>query len=187
MELRKTMKYLEYYKEIHATQKYGEGKNLPFNVFANWCEARKVRSILDYGAGQSPFAVNVGEKIGAEEVVRYDPAIKEIEVRPDRKFDVIFCTDVLEHIPEEELGEALSYMRDHSKYALIVIHTGLAKHKLSNGENAHVTVKGKNWWQQLFSKYSELCSYVGVPDGVFKNNPQRHLFSLTFDKSELMC
>ena len=40
----------------------------------------------------------------------YDPGVEQFEKMPKGKFDGVYSTDVMEHIPEEELPESLEFI-----------------------------------------------------------------------------
>jgi 2-polyprenyl-3-methyl-5-hydroxy-6-metoxy-1,4-benzoquinol methylase len=64
--------------------------------------------VLDYGCGKGVLAdqLNKLKHISCE---KYDPAIPDYDVRPKKVFDCLINTDVLEHIPEDELDGTLKY------------------------------------------------------------------------------
>lgn len=125
-------------------------------------------SILDYGCGQ---AVHVYR--GVVETHRqafhayfdgmiqsyycYDPAVKKYSVKPTdgSLFDVVCCSDVMEHVPEEYVGDVLSEINHYTKIDGAVLFTisGVpAKNSFMHGENLHVTVKPFEWWKEKFDR-----------------------------------
>ena len=118
------------------------------------------RTILDYGAGkgllysQRDLALADGTRIDSvqdywavEEIHCFDPGVPEFSEPPSAPFDGVVCTDVLEHIPEEDipwlLGE-LFRLANRFVYANIAAYP--AKKTLPNGWNAHVTIRPPGWW-----------------------------------------
>ena len=78
----------------------------------------------------------------------YDPAYEEHNILPEKTFDGVISTDVLEHIPEEVIPKTLSQIFERAeKFVYLAICTRLAQAILPNGENAHCTVKEPNWWE----------------------------------------
>lgn len=119
------------------------------------------RSVLDWGAGKCvqytdtvpghPEGTTL-ESIFGFEVTKYDPAVPGIDVEPAGKFDLTFCTDVLEHIPEDDIDYVVSRLAAHTRKALFVtVGSFPAKKTLLNGENAHVTQKPAEWWEERFA------------------------------------
>lgn len=141
--------YISEYKRIHENNpNYGHGPATQvIKRYSKWCEEiPDVSRILDYGCGNSNLVDGIfPDKDLIRE--RWDPAIPKYSTRPEPwKFDLVFCTDVMEHIPKENVLPTLRDIRDASKNALIVPHLGKAAQLLSNGKNSHVTQKPVKWW-----------------------------------------
>ena len=140
------MKYLEQYKQIHKRKVYGTSGERLVSDLSELIPA-DADSILDYGAGQSQTGFMLRKTTGIRDVIAYDPAVEGRDVKPERNFDVVVCTDVLEHVPEEELNEVLTDIWGYADMrAIFVIAFGPAGEILPNGENAHCTVHDKDWW-----------------------------------------
>lgn len=144
------MKYLEQYKQLHKLGKFGGGslkKHLP-NI-ERLLKDTKSKSVLDYGCGKA--------KHHPKGWVGYDPAVKDKDILPGGTFDAVICTDVLEHVPEEELNETLNNIFSKAeKLVYLSISTKPAKKNLPNGENCHVTVKDKDWWWEQIGPFIKL-------------------------------
>lgn len=68
---------------------------------------------------------------------------------PDNSFEFGFSNDVLEHIDEKYVDAALSEMKrvcTHSLY--LSICPTPSKNKSREGENLHLTVRPKEWWEE---------------------------------------
>jgi hypothetical protein len=149
-------KYTDQYTAIHKTERYG---------FSSENKARQIKrlipadaaTVLDYGCGQSRLL----SMIDVMYPVWYDPSVDGRDVKPTGKVDLVICTDVLEHIPEDELGEFLTDVFSYSNRVIFTISIRPAYKVLPNGVNAHCTVKSEQWWMELLSKYSEIL--VPVP------------------------
>jgi hypothetical protein len=123
-------------------------------------------SILDYGSGkgalysernlpmpQGGVISSVQEYWGVGEIWLYDPGVDEYAVRPDRQFDGVVSTDVLEHIPEEDIDWVLNECFDFArKFVYMNIASYPAVKMLPNGWNAHLTVKPPAWWRRHIEK-----------------------------------
>lgn len=71
---------------------------------------------------------------------------------PAESFDLVFCTDVMEHIPEENIEKCIKEMiRVSKKYIFCTISYQKAVCFPKLG--LHVTVKTKDWWDKQFMKY----------------------------------
>jgi hypothetical protein len=122
------------------------------------------RSILDYGSGKgaqyrpTPLAENgsvqwqsVQEYWDMAKVVCYDPAYMPFSTLPSGSFDGVICTDVLEHCPEHDLPwivEELFSFATRFVFASVACHPAVKR--LPNGENAHCTIQGPDYWDRLF-------------------------------------
>lgn len=119
------------------------------------------RSVLDFGCGKAvqytdtvpghPNGTTLESILGFE-VTKYDPAVPRFSEEPQGKFDLTFCTDVLEHVPEEDIDYVVHRLASLTRKALFVtVGQGPAKKTLPNGENAHVTQKPAEWWKARFA------------------------------------
>jgi hypothetical protein len=128
------------------------------------------RTLLDYGAGKgvayrTPITINgttyddLRAYWGVDEVTCYDPGYKPYSELPERRFDGVICTDVLEHIPEDDLPWILEEMFAFARlFVFGNIASYPARKHLPNGENAHCTVRPKGWWEALIGEVA-----VGFP------------------------
>ena len=110
------------------------------------------KSLLDYGCGK---AQHHPEDWNA---YKYDPAYPKYDKKPEagRKFDLVICIDVLEHIPQADLPRIIKEIFDYSgKYVFATAATSKAGKTLPNGMNAHATVQPEEWWNELFAQYYE--------------------------------
>lgn len=113
----------------------------------------KFIEVLDYGCGKGMLAKSLPFPIA-----EYDPAVPGKDSIP-RPADLTICTDVLEHIEPDKLNFVLDDLRRCTKQiGYFVISTRKAVKTYSNGENAHLIVRGKEWWEKKLSKYF----YVGT-------------------------
>ena len=90
--------------------------------------------ILDYGAGSGLFAARMAD-LGFRNVESYDPF--SIPTRPSGRFDIVTCTEVIEHSPTPlaSLQDMRSLLMDH---ACIVLGETLQPTDIAS-------VRG-NWW-----------------------------------------
>jgi hypothetical protein len=102
-------------------------------------------SVLDYGCGKGTLDLP-----GIE---RYDPAIPQFSKYPDPAHLVV-CTDVMEHIEPEYVGNAILDIYSLTKrVAYFQIATRKDKSKtLPDGTNPHKTVRKANWWLGTFKE-----------------------------------
>lgn len=113
------------------------------------------KSILDYGCGKGTFAKEVMKQFSPSTpfwIEEYDPAVDIKAVTPYRKFDLVSCTDVLEHIEPECLREVLLDITNlTTMFIFVVISTKFTKGRwLSDGRNSHLIVNEGGWWEEQF-------------------------------------
>ena len=72
---------------------------------------------------------------------------------PADSFDMVFCTDVLEHIPEKDVHQAISELIRVSKryiFASISSQEAVCFPELK----LHATVRPREWWEQQFKQFN---------------------------------
>lgn len=124
--------------------------------------ATGAKDILDYGCGKAgiykkdSLELRSGKIVGpileywgADAIAFYDPGVAEYATPPQRTFDGVISTDVLEHIPEEDLPWVLGeFFAFADRFVFANIASYPATKVLPNGWNAHVTVKPPEWWAE---------------------------------------
>ncbi len=144
--------HLAAYLEIHSTRHYGSSSaELHLEAIAEIVRSLKPRSILDYGCGRSDLAAHFWLD-GERRIERYDPAIPRWKDMPRGMFDLVFCCDVLEHIPMSGVERVLAEVRDKGVIAVFTISTKPARAKLPDGRNAHVTLLTRSEWMRWVSE-----------------------------------
>lgn len=148
-------KYYEYLEQAKIFHKASE-ENWPGNTIKRFLpeilsiiKEKKISSIMDYGCGK---AKNHPKEFA--KAYKYDPGVEEFSKKPEAGiiFDLVVSTDVLEHIPEENVKEIIDDIFKYSKkWVFLSICTREAKSFLPNGYNAHATVKPKEWWDNILS------------------------------------
>lgn len=132
------------YCEMHS-RFYGATAYLYFDLIAKEVLALNPSSILDYGCGRSDLVAHFWND-GKRRVEKYDAAISSYETMPDGLFDLVLCTDVMEHILMTDVDQVLHEIRAKSPHALFTISLRPARAKLPDGRNAHVTLLSESEW-----------------------------------------
>lgn len=134
------------YRTVHAGKVYGQTSELLMgHILRQVAFLPPPITILDYGCGQARTS-NWLAKIFDATAYRYDPALPEFATLPDVRTDLVICTDVMEHIPLEDVDRVLTEIRGISANAFFNISCVKAAEVLPNGENAHCTVRPARWW-----------------------------------------
>ncbi len=111
---------------------------------------------MDYGCGNGVLLKLLKHKYQKINIDGYDPAIKEFSVIPKNHYDMIINTDVLEHIPKNDICDVLNHIKSLSNNVFFCLHHGKAWTILPNGENAHITIEPKEWYHNLMKKYFDI-------------------------------
>ena len=147
-------------------------------------------SLLDYGCGKAEFYYNNFKLKNIDypsfrefwgiDIDLYDPCyVKYNVLNQDKKYDIVLCIDVLEHIPEEDISAILSLLSSLSnKYIFLNVSCNEAVALMPNGENAHINVKDPKWWYEKILQIIKIredlkiiCNCTIVKDGKLKVFP----------------
>lgn len=135
---------VEQYRRLYEPN-YGATAYLYFDQIAAEVLSLQPSSVLDYGCGRSDLVAHFWND-GGRRIAKYDPAIPRFETMPADDFDLVLCTDVMEHILMQDVDHILSEIRAKSRNALFTISLRPARAKLPDGRNAHVTLLSPGEW-----------------------------------------
>jgi 2-polyprenyl-3-methyl-5-hydroxy-6-metoxy-1,4-benzoquinol methylase len=143
---------VEHYKEMHKDENLyaGSSTQIHKDFIRQFLVEFKCESILDYGCGKGIQYHK--EKIHETHFLNvmpslYDPAVEQYSVLPEGTFDAVICTDVLEHIEEEDVADVIREIYSKAdKFVYLGISNEPASAHLPDGRNAHVTQKSLDWW-----------------------------------------
>ena len=151
---------LEHYKYKHSTDSlFSKGSSLFKHVpyLARAIKDHNIVTVLDYGCGKAFWwkwdfhkAVFDTQHLGLR---LYDPAVPEYDKLPKGRYDLVICTDVLEHLhPDdtEEVVKRLVYYTRRHLFCCIALTP--AKKTFPDGTNLHTNLHTKEWWEDLFKK-----------------------------------
>lgn len=146
MPHRITPAYLAEQKRLHADPRgYGtRGRKWADEVEAIIARLGKIDAVLDYGCGQNTLAAELASR--GHRTRSYDPALPAFSHEPLRA-DLVTCTDVLEHVEEQCVPAVLQHLAQLTRRALfVVIALNETDKKLSDGRQAHITLRPPGWW-----------------------------------------
>ena len=180
---------IEKYKSFHinGTEKLSGSQTFLGYSLVKWVhKIRKIihstnsKTLIDYGCGKALLYnnkinfhnqtfINIQEYWGVKDVFLYDPAVEKYSIQPVEKVDGIICTDVIEHIPEEDIIVFIDNLfKLANKFVFLVISTRLAGKYFDDGKNIHLCIKTEKEWGIIFSKFKE--SYPNIDQYIFFNN-----------------
>jgi len=107
-------------------------------------------------------------------VTCYDPGYTPFSGPLEPAYDGVICTDVLEHITEEDIPWVLDKLFRHARqfvYAVAACYP--ARKQLPDGQNAHCTLQEPTWWREQMEAAArrvpgvkwQLCARVKGPLG----------------------
>jgi len=101
-------------------------------------------SVLDYGCGRGSLRLSLESRgLACRE---YDPAVEGKDARPSFA-DLVVCTDVLEHVEPDKIGNVLKHLDSLSRVAIFLVVCLRSSNKtLPDGRNAHLLIRPAAWW-----------------------------------------
>ena len=165
---------------------YNANKNHPRYAVAEKLlkSCGKVKLVADIGCGRGIFFDKLQKK--GLQVIGMDPSMVIVNLRKspfivqgtcdsipfaNNLFDVVFCLDVLEHIPEKLISDSLRELYRISKRYLII---SAASHEdVVENLKVHISVKPYQEWEKIISKYfkitaSEMIHSITYPNRTAK-------------------
>lgn len=140
------------YREMHKRKIFWGGSLLKqLDKIGALVKASGAQTLLDYGCGKGHQYSEKQAHLewGGIMPTLYDPGVPELSHRPVGSFDGVICTDVLEHIPVDELDDVISDLVGYAKvWCFASIYCAPSKKTLSDGQNAHVTIRPPEWWRK---------------------------------------
>lgn len=118
-------------------------------------------TILDYGCGKGTLKDSLGSPDWCFE---YDPAVAGKDVQPEAA-DLLVCTDVLEHVEPDLLGNVLDHIvRLTGKAAYLVIATRPSVKLLPDGTSPHKIVETPKWWEAKLAEKFYILDFANHND-----------------------
>jgi len=144
---------IKMYRQLHRQGNFHGYSIFPcVATITNLIERTEAKTLLDYGSGKGNqyFIKKVHHEWGGILPTLYDPGIKRYKQLPSREFDGVICTDVLEHLPEEEVEPTIQNLFEYANLFIVMsICTRKADKTLPDGRNCHLTIKPYEWWDKI--------------------------------------
>lgn len=126
------------------------------------------KTVLDFGCGRgdayrSPHKVHHQWGLPRASVYLYDPAFHHAPM-PTGKFDLVVCSDVLEHIPPEEVDGFIARLFGFAKKAVWASVCCRPAKKVFPGTdtNLHVCIRPYQWWHDTFAEHDGAAQWTLV-------------------------
>ncbi len=142
---------------------------------------KSISSLIDFGCGKAIFYKNklpykikgktgeftIQEFWNVKDIVLYDPGVKEFELYPKQKKDLVICTDVLEHIP---MIDTENFLNDiyllANKAVFFAVSVRESKKKLKSGQSVHINIRKEDEWDKIFNsfqkRYPDITTYYNL-------------------------
>lgn len=125
-------------------------------------------TMLDFGCGRgeaykSPHKLYKQLGLPRHAVTLYDPAFMPTSKLPVGCFDLVVCSDVLEHLVPEETGAFIERLFGYANKAVWASFCARpAKKFFPDGRNLHTCVQPFGWWLEKFNAACEGKRFVLV-------------------------
>ena len=173
---------IDSYKILHQEEGKFKGISLVPLVptLMSLVKENNCKTLLDYGCGKAiPYDKNRCKEVDLRHPIQklcnlksfdlYDPAYEKYATLPDKKYDIVVCTDVLEHIAEQDIDYVLTEILSRSKkivFLNISCQPALKHFKEGKfkGKNVHISVFDPSWWGHkignIWNKFNNLKVYT---------------------------
>jgi len=139
-------KYASLLNQLH-NKKPHFGDSGRYKGLTKWMQKHNAKTAIDYGCGKGFVMESVKQDLPGVTVIGYDPGMPNFSSIPTEAVDVVYCTDVLEHIEPDMIDNVLKHIHSlFNKSAWFVIDTVPAKKHLPDGRNAHLIIENQEWW-----------------------------------------
>ena len=173
---------IDSYKVLHQEEGKFKGISLVPLVptLMSLIKENNCKTLLDYGCGKAiPYDKDRCKEVDLRHPIQklcdlksfdlYDPAYEKYATLPDKKYDIVVCTDVLEHIAEQDIDYVLTEILSRSKkivFLNISCQPALKHFKEGKfkGKNVHISVFDPSWWGHkignIWNKFNHLKVYT---------------------------
>lgn len=155
----------EYYRRqnrlLHEQKPgYGKGGARWISEIVKGIKNHSAQSVLDYGCGKNTLYTTMHKYyhplLKKIDFTSYDPCIPQYSHLPDKKFDIVVCTDVLEHVEPEYLNETISHVLTLAKKAVFInVPARAGIRRLPDGSLCHKTVMPARWWIEKINHFTD--------------------------------
>lgn len=124
----------------------------------------KPKSVLDVGAAYG-FVVSWFRRIGVSaegvepsawarsqsKVELHEGSLPVLPVEPGARAELVLCTEVMEHLPPEEVSASLTELARVTSGTLVLLIM-LEGHPTAHDDAGHLTIRSREWWEAELDK-----------------------------------
>lgn len=166
---------LGFYETMHAQGRPDTGHNAKqtfsgvslsdhIHPVAHVIKQSNAKTVLDFGSGkgklyqqapgfESDSRFKTMSEWGDVVVACYDPGYEPFATPVEGQFDVVISTDVVEHIPEQDIPWVLDKIFAYARQSVYVVAACYpALKQLPDGSNAHCTLQPPEWWLDMMQQ-----------------------------------
>lgn len=142
-----------------------------------------IATAMDYGCGKGMLAKAFPDLKWTE----YDPGIPGKQEKPTGRYDLVTCTDVMEHVEREYVEEVLRELAEATgKVLFIDIACYPTGRKFwegpYKGEDMHITIRSPNWWIKMADEHTGLHMASAVKSIKYSKGRHRERVQLTYER-----
>lgn len=141
----------------HDGSKWGStgGKYSGNDVVRILRERPYIKTVLDFGAGKGSMGKLIASHGIEVDWTNYDPGMPEYSVLPDKQFDLVTTTDVLEHVEPDRIKDVIKALVERTGKVLYNDIACTPTGKLFGegpykGQDLHILLQNPEEWRKLF-------------------------------------
>ena len=171
MSVKLSAQYLDQLKALHR-KSFGRGSRIPEQV-KKIINEDNIKTFLDFGCGKGLTSNTIRETYPNLNLYSYDPVTSPIDL--PKKVNMIYSSDVLEHVEPEHLDDTLNILfktATQYQYHLIACHR--AKKKLPDGRNAHLIIEKPDWWKKKLEEKMNKFGWKFIHESVTEHYYEKY-------------
>jgi len=176
-----TDEYRDQLQNIHDTSNWGVSGTYWVERIASTYTEYECESCVDYGSGYGRTARTLWKNYGIPRdcVQEYEPGIPEKSALPSPA-DLVYCTDVLEHVEPELIDDVLTHIASLiKKVGFFTIGLRPSNRCLPDGRDAHLILESPKWWRAKLKPHFNI-----VRGGVHGPKDAPHTYRVVVTKKE---
>ena len=147
------------YNKLYKDKSYNDKTPFKIEFVKTWAEINELKTLIDIGCGRCHYMKEIDNVTGLEpSTYACEHDLKGLDVinsdilglNTGRTWDGLYCMDVLEHIPYEEIDDVLRVLSELAPKAIF----GIANHSdVQDGVELHAIQQPAEWWSIMLRKH----------------------------------